>query len=189
MNAAEFVALVGMGPSFERALQLDLAEFLSLALATRTCWLPALPLPEGALDPRRQQAESTALMHAALVQVPPEASRVLVVTDVDVFIPALTFVFGRAQLGGRVALLSLARLRPEFHGAPPDLGVLTRRACTEALHEVGHLLGLAHCADKRCAMSFSVNVPNIDAKRPELCVDCRERSGVLQPLRGSSWRS
>jgi archaemetzincin len=88
-----------------------------------------------------------------------------------------------------VALLSLARLRPEFHGAPPDLGVLTKRACTEALHEVGHLLGLAHCADKRCAMSFSVNVPNIDAKRPALCVDCSERSGVLQPARGASWKS
>jgi archaemetzincin len=33
------------------------------------------------------------------------------VTDVDLFIPVLTFVFGEAQLGQFAAVMSIARLR------------------------------------------------------------------------------
>jgi archaemetzincin len=111
-------------------------------------------------------------MHAVLAQAPAEAPRVLALTDADLFIPALTFVFGRAQLGGRLALVSLARLRAEFHGAPPDPALLAARARKETLHELGHLLGLAHCDRSACAMAFSVNVAGIDAKPERLCPRC-----------------
>ena len=73
----------------------------------------------------------------------------------------LSFVYGQAQLQGRVAVVSLARLRPEFHGLPPDPAALERRAAKEAVHEVGHTFGLVHCADRRCPMSLS-----IDRRRP-----------------------
>jgi hypothetical protein len=50
--------------------------------------------------------------------------------------PVLTFVFGHAQLGGRVAVVSLARLRQEFYGLPPNREVfsgarLERKRCTK----------------------------------------------------------
>ena len=41
-------------------------------------------------------------------------------TEGDLAIPTLTFVFGQAQLDGPVAVVSLARLRQEFYGLPGD---------------------------------------------------------------------
>ncbi len=43
---------------------------------------------------------------------PAKGDRVLGVADRDLFIPILTFVFGEAQLGGRAAVFSTARLDP-----------------------------------------------------------------------------
>jgi archaemetzincin len=68
--------------------------------------------------------------------------------------------------------VSLARLRPEFHGLPPDDGALERRAATEAVHEVGHTFGLVHCLDRRCPMSLSIDLPDLDGKTAELCPGC-----------------
>ena len=197
------IVLCVVGPPIERSLRRALAEHVGREVAPTGAWLPDLALPLGACDPRRHQVESTALMRAVLEQVPPDAARVLAVTDADLFIPALTFVFGRAQLGGRLALVSLARLRPEFHGAPPDPARLLERAQKEAVHELGHLLGLAHCGLATCAMAFSVNVAGIDAKDARLCPRCaaaaRSPADVAPPpaarrvrnplLRGVPWRS
>lgn len=182
MKPPPFLSLVAVGPPVERALQRDLADFVAARLALRTCWLPELQLPPGALDPKRLQVESTALMHSVLERVPAEAPRVLALTDADLFIPALTFVFGRAQLGGRLALVSLARLRPEFHGQPANAALLALRARKEVLHELGHLLGLAHCERSTCALAFSVNVAGIDAKHDALCPRCAAQArGSLEP--------
>jgi archaemetzincin len=75
-------------------------------------------------------------------------------------------------LGGRIAIVSLARLRQEFHGLPPSTEVLRDRAWKEALHETGHLFGLIHCADRSCTMTLSTSVRQIDAKRGEFCAAC-----------------
>jgi archaemetzincin len=89
----------------------------------------------------------------------------LAVTDRDLFVPVLTFVFGQAQLGGRSAVVSLARLRQEFYGLAAQSRVLLERAAKEALHETGHMFGLVHCADRSCAMSLATNVRQIDLKQ------------------------
>ena len=72
--------------------------------------------------------------------------------------PVLSFVYGQAQLEGQVAVVSLARLRPEFHGLLPDAAVLERRAATEAVHELGHTFGLVHCLDRA--------LPDVAVDRP-----------------------
>ena len=89
----------------------------------------------------------------------------LAVTDRDLFIPVLTFVYGHAQLGGRVAVVSLARLRQEFYGMAPNHELLLERAAKEALHESGHTFGLVHCADRSCAMSLATNIRQIDDRQ------------------------
>ncbi len=86
--------------------------------------------------------------------------------------PVLSFVYGQAQLGGRVAVVSLARLRPEFHGLGPDPATLERRAGVEAVHELGHTFGLVHCLDRRCPMSLSIDLPDLDRKTAEPCPGC-----------------
>ena len=103
----------------------------------------------------------------------PDACKLLAVTERDLFIPVLTFVFGQAQLGGRVGVVSLARLRQEFYGLPPDREIFLERAYKEALHETGHLFGLVHCADRSCAMSLATNVRQIDRKTAAFCAPAR----------------
>ena len=88
----------------------------------------------------------------------------------DLFIPVLTFVFGQAQLGGRVGVVSLARLRQEFYGLPAESRRFSASAPhKEALHETGHLFGLVHCADRACAMSLSTGVRQIDMQAAAFC--------------------
>jgi archaemetzincin len=135
----------------------------------------ALPSADFAFDPRRQQYSSVALLEMLAAACPADAAKLLAVTGRDLFIPVLTFVYGQAQLGGRIGVVSLARLRQEFYGLPHDREILLRRADTEALHETGHLFGLVHCADRTCCMSLSTSVQQIDSKNAAYCVPCSAR--------------
>jgi archaemetzincin len=135
----------------------------------------SIPAVEFSYDAARGQYRSTAILESLLRLWPRDAEKLLAVTERDLFVPVLTFVFGQAQLGGRAAVVSLARLRQEFYGLPPSREVLVARAAKEALHEAGHLFGLVHCEDRSCAMSLSTNVRQIDSKQPALCAPCRAR--------------
>jgi len=130
---------------------------------------------EFAYDAERKQYGSIPVLDMLLRQCPADASKLLAVTGHDLFIPVLTFVFGQAQLGGRVGVVSLARLRQEFYGLPCDREVFLARACKEALHETGHLFGLVHCADRNCAMSLATTVRQIDRKDDAFCAACGAR--------------
>ena len=56
---------------------------------------------------------------------------------------------------------------------------LRRRVLVETVHELGHLLGLSHCADQRCAMYLSLSRPSdADWKGPGLCGACRAALGI-----------
>ena len=78
---------------------------------------------------------------------------------------------------GPVALVSIARLRPEFYGLPPDGEVLASRLRKEVLHETGHAFGLVHCSDPGCAMSLSTALQHVDAKEDAYCSSCRRMIG------------
>jgi archaemetzincin len=134
-----------------------------------------IPGVDFAYDAGRQQYGSIPVLEMVLKVCPPDARKLLAVTDRDLYLPVLTFVFGQAQLGGRAAVISLARLRQEFYGLPPNPKVLVERACKEALHETGHMFGLVHCADRSCAMSLATNVQQIDGKHTAFCAACTAR--------------
>ncbi|HLK65531.1 MAG TPA: archaemetzincin [Bryobacteraceae bacterium] len=125
-----------------------------------------------AFDPARRQYGSTAVLEMLMRVCPADAVKFLAVTEHDLFIPVLTFVYGHAQLGGKAAVISLARLRQEFYGLPPNREVFLERAYKEALHEVGHTFGLVHCADRSCAMALGTNVRQIDGKQAAFCASC-----------------
>jgi archaemetzincin len=138
----------------------------------------AFQLPVRRLDaieepPARGQWSSVAFLESLLSRVPPGVSRLLGVTERDLYVPVLSFVYGQAQLGGKVAIVSLARLRPEFHGLQEAPAVLARRAATESVHEVGHTFGLVHCLDRHCPMSLSIDLPDLDGKTGTPCAACR----------------
>lgn len=135
--------------------------------------LAPLADPAEAYDPQRHQYSSPQILCRLIELVPADAVRLLGVLDHDIFIPMLTFLFGQAQLGGRVALISLSRLRQEFHGLPPDPELLIARARKEALHEIGHTFGLTHCRRPRCTMSLSTMIEQVDTKGEEFCGSCQ----------------
>jgi archaemetzincin len=102
----------------------------------------------------------------------PPQGKVLGVTDADLFIPILTFVFGEAQLGGRSAVVSTARLAEP---GLPDERIVMERLAKESVHEMGHVFGLLHCDVPGCVMGRSSSVRDVDKKRGDLCPTCRER--------------
>lgn len=104
-------------------------------------------------------------------------SYVLGIGDVDAYVRGLNFVFGHADPLAGIAAVYTRRLRPEFYGGEPDLRLYADRVAKEALHEIGHLLGLEHCSDERCVMRFSNSVYEVDSKGSSFCSRCRAELG------------
>ncbi len=145
---------------------------------------PPLPEPEYACDTRSGQYNSSLIVKELFRRCPADAVRFLGITEKDLFIPMLTFVFGQAQLEGTAAVISLARLRQEFYQMPPNRELLKARAVKEARHEMGHTFGLVHCPERACAMSLALNIQQLDLKGSSFCTSCevslREKTTMLQ---------
>jgi archaemetzincin len=94
------------------------------------------------------------------------------VTELDLAVPILTFLFGEARLQGRCAVVSAHRLRQPFYGLPCNSSLLLHRVEKESLHELGHLAGLRHCRLSSCVMAFSTSVEHVDLKEAAFCDRC-----------------
>jgi archaemetzincin len=133
--------------------------------------LEPITVPPASYDPDRKQNLSTEILKELLHTAATDNNKILGLTKVDLFIPIFTYVFGEAQLGGRVALMSLSRLRPEY----PDEELYKLRILKEAAHELGHTFGLTHCPEPACVMTFANNVIEVDSKGDNFCPSCAER--------------
>jgi archaemetzincin len=136
--------------------------------------------PAFARHPERQQYHSSEILASMQQYVSGNTWRLVGITELDLYIPILTFVFGEAQLSGAAAVVSYHRLRQEFYGLPPDADILANRLLIETVHELGHTLSLTHCHDYRCAMAAAHAVEWIDIKDSGFCEDCLSR--VLQAV-------
>ncbi|MFH1003827.1 MAG: archaemetzincin family Zn-dependent metalloprotease [Chloroflexota bacterium] len=97
------------------------------------------------------------------------------IVDVDLYSPGFNYVFGETDIGSRVALVSLYRLKPERYGLPPNETVFSTRMLKEAVHELGHTYYLNHCQSPRCVMHSSQNLNRTDLKRASFCPACQHQ--------------
>jgi archaemetzincin len=137
-----------------------------------TDWRQIRLNPEPAFDHSRGQYNSTALLAGFLNTKPPQDGKNILIVDIDLFIPVLTFIFGEAQFGGSLAIVSTHRLKNEFYGMPPDPQLHTLRLTKEIIHELGHTFGLYHCHQFECVMRSSTYVEEIDLKQERFCGEC-----------------
>ena len=99
----------------------------------------------------------------------------LLVVHQDLFNNGNSFVFGLARQSVGAAVVSTARLSNEYYGREGNDDDLIDRITKEGAHEVGHLLGLAHCHDRECIMFKPDTLDELDRKKKVLCKKCSER--------------
>ena len=178
---SESLGLTQVGESIDYPL-----DTLKDPIKSRYPWLQIESLPPfvnigEAFDSRRNQYHSTRIIALLEKQIPfTQMDRLLGITDFDIYVPGMNFVFGEARLPGRVGVISTYRLKAKGSGK----GTLyPERVLKEAVHELGHMLGLNHCEDDSCVMHFSESLKDTDNKGSALCEDCRR---TLVELRNES---
>jgi len=151
-------------------------EDLNTIFPRTACVLIAetLPIPEEAFNKTRKQYNSSIVLSKVQSYAEEKKSfnRVLGIMDADAFVPNLNFVFGEAECPGKAALISLWRLRPEFYGKASNAELFVERSIKEAVHEIGHTLGLKHCPNPFCVMFFSNSIFETDRKQSLFCSKC-----------------
>jgi len=145
------------------------ARGISVAIAAEQ------PIPPNAFNSRRQQCRADAFFVIARNQ---PRERVLAITNYDLYSESLNFVFGLAESFGKCAVISLFRLRIGV-----DEEGFHRRMVKEAIHEIGHMLGLSHCVKPTCVMFFSNALVHTDRKKTSWCEGCEKK---LQRSRGQA---
>jgi archaemetzincin len=127
---------------------------------------------EPAYSEERSQFFSSQIIADSAALTASIPGKVLLITDVDLFVPVLTFVFGEAQLRGKHSIVSVCRLHEEFYSGISDDELLFQRTMKEILHELGHCFGLLHCIDWDCVMHSSQGIEEVDIKGGFYCKTC-----------------
>lgn len=164
--------IVPIGKVDTKLLQ-ELAETLSDRFPITFTVGEPMEIPEQAYNSRRDQYHSTTILEDLAERYDNE--KVLGVIDKDLYVPELNFVFGEADLSGRVCIISITRLRQEYYGLPADEKVFRERVIKEAVHELGHTYGLGHCSNPKCVMFFSNSLLDTDRKSSEFCEKCKHK--------------
>jgi archaemetzincin len=152
----------------------SVAEYLCNVLTSRfvgsRCVYEFLDeVPRDYYDIRRRQYRADLLINFYAEFRDSENEIIVAVVNEDGYVPGLNFVFGLADPVSRVASVYLKRLYKL-----PDLvdDTFIGRLRKEIIHEIGHVLGLGHCRDPRCVMSFSNSIFEVDYKTDLFCSKC-----------------
>lgn len=166
----------------DQALLLGIQQGLVKTFPDAKCSIvkESLPIPEKSFDKKRKQHHSSLILNEIKIytQRREDFHCVLGIIDVDIFVPELKYVFGEAYLSGKAALISLYRLKPEFYREAANTELFLQRAIKEAVHEVGHTLGLKHCPKHKCVMHFSNSIFDTDKKQSLFCDQCYLQAAI-----------
>ncbi len=129
----------------------------------------SFPLNDASYNPNRRQFNALMLLEQ-VYRIKKDFDLCMGVTASDIYVPQMNFVFGVADVSRGCAVLSIFRLT--FGRYEDSQEIFRERVLKEAAHELGHLLGLSHCKNRDCLMSFSNSLSEVDIKKPILCEKC-----------------
>ncbi len=132
---------------------------------------PLIDNVDFAFDENRNQYNSTTILEKLETLSPSGAVKTFALTNKDLFIPILTYVYGEAQLNGRTSVISTNRLYEGISAADQEAFFLRIRK--EAIHELGHTFNLRHCKDSTCIMHYSRSTKDVDKKTDNFCRYCK----------------
>jgi archaemetzincin len=165
------ISLVPVGPVKEESLTI-LREKLPEKFQGVSCGIGKTTINlEESLNARSSQYHATRILAALERRAGNlKQDKLLGVTDLDLCVPNMNFVFGEARLPGGVAIISTYRLRDKTPYGGERL--FPERLIKEAVHELGHTLGLGHCETASCVMHFSNSLADTDRKGQDYCERC-----------------
>lgn len=154
--------------------------------------LDRIGIPQAFFSKNRKQYNANKILSYLSQKISPKYTQDinLAILDVDIFVPSLNFVFGLASSSPQVSLISIARLNPIFYTysnldflsqntqalteklSHDEEKIFENRILKEAVHEIGHTLGLKHCSNYKCVMYFSNSLMDTDRKDYHFCSKC-----------------
>lgn len=138
--------------------------------------LEAIPLTGQEYDSAKKQFKAYMVIEKiAAKRDADKKGKALGLTTVDISMPKMNFVYGVTNTVKKAAVLSFARLTILPGGLHLGFKTVEERIFKESAHEVGHLLGLTHCFEPPCMMSFANSIKEVDDKLPSLCNACGEK--------------
>lgn len=171
--AVKELQLVPVGPVqgvFLKELEAPIAQVLGV---TAYLGKSLLAQPAFAFNKDRNQYHTTAIMRRLLTMKDMGTPLIFGIADVDLFVPDSSFVYGEADRESHAAVMSVWRLRAEGDA-------WKRRTFVEAVHQVGHLVGLSYCEDARCAMFLASTITDAERRQLHLCNNCKNELAKIR---------
>lgn len=159
---------------------------LSEIIGMETRLLPRAALPAAAFYPPRRRYRAEKLLDFLDGRLPPDGTRILGLTGVDISTTKGRFadwgLLGLGRIGGASSVISEFRCRMRSRG-PANA---RERLAKVAVHEAGHTLGLEHCPTRGCLMEDAEGQVATCDREYDFCRRCRGLVAAAgQPLPSS----
>jgi archaemetzincin len=145
---------------------------------------PVRPLPEEFFDDEGGQVEAERVLDDLLELVSVDALAVLGLSGSPLFSGPRDELGGLSSFRRRVTVLSVP-----FHAEGADDARFLRRLFGAVAHDVGHVLGMAHCVFFRCVMNGVATDDAIDLRPIQFCPVCEEKIGFALAGGRGDWRA
>ena len=146
---------------------------LTEIIGMETRLLPRAELPAAAFYPPRRRYRAEKLLDFLDGRLPPDGTRILGLTGVDISTTKGRFtdwgLLGLGRLGGASSVISEFRCRRRSPG-PANA---RERLAKVAVHEAGHTLGLEHCPTRGCLMEDAEGQVATCDREYDFCPRCR----------------